>query len=128
VDGPGGPWESNRITWEPRAPATDPVVTLTRGPATEEHCGQLDGCAWMHVVLSGFPPNTPIYVDPDSTNPDYSNEGHTFMTDANGYAEGDQFAYAGVGFTVHVNAHLDGDGEENGPPGIRSNDLYWEAG
>jgi hypothetical protein len=129
VDGPGGPWESNTIFWEPReVPVGDPTVVLSRGPATEEHCGELEGCAWMHVVLSGFPPNSQVYVDPDSTQENYSNEGHTFTTDANGYAEGNQFAYAGVGETVHVNAHPDGDGEENGPPGIRSNDLRWEAG
>jgi hypothetical protein len=97
------------------------AVHLSRGPATTRHCGELPGCAWMHVELIGFPPNADIFVDPHSTDPTYSNEGHTFHTDANGYAVDDQFAYAGVGNTVHVNADL------NGKP-IRSNDVYWEAG
>jgi hypothetical protein len=109
-------------------PAGDPRVVLTRGPATDQHCGELEGCAWMHVELTGFAPNSDVYVDPDSTEENYTNEGHTFRTDANGNASGNVFAYAGVGETVHVNAHPDGDGEENGPPGIRSNDLEWEAG
>lgn len=109
-------------------PAGDPKVVLSRGPATEEYCPELDACAWMHVELTGFAPNSRVYVDPDSTDPGYTNEGHTFDTDANGNASGDVFAYGAVGETVHVNAHPDGDGEENGPEGIRSNDVVWEAG
>lgn len=106
------------ITGQP--PGGTAKVNLSRGPATTAYCGALPGCAWMHVELVGFPPNTDIFVDPQSTDPSYQNEGYTFRTDANGYAVDNQFAYAGVGETVHVNADLDGEQ-------IRSNDVYWEA-
>jgi hypothetical protein len=106
------------ITGQP--PGATAKVNLSRGPATTQHCGALPGCAWMHVELVGFPPNAQIFVDPQSTEPGYSNEGHTFTTDANGYAVDNQFAYAGIGETVHVNADLDGET-------IRSNDVYWAA-
>jgi hypothetical protein len=105
----------------PQPPAGSPQVRLSRGPATTQYCGQLPGCAWMHVELIGFPPNTNVFVDPYSTDPSYSNVGHTFLVDGNGNGGGDQFAYAGVGETVHVNADLNGQQ-------IRSNDVYWGAG
>ena len=93
-------------------------IALSRGPATTEWCGPDPACAWMHVVLTGFPANSQILVVPHSTDAGYSNGGHTFDTDANGYAEGDQFAYAGTGFTVHVKGDLNGEQ-------IRSNDVAW---
>jgi hypothetical protein len=114
---PGAP--ATVITGQP--PGGTAKVNLSRGPATTAYCGELPGCAWMHVELVGFPPNADIFVDPQSTDPEYQNEGYTFRTDANGYAVDDQFAYAGVGHTVHVNADLDGEQ-------IRSNDVEWSAG
>jgi hypothetical protein len=96
-------------------------VQLSRGPATSQWCGPDPACAWMHVVLTGFPPNTDVYVKPYSTNTDYQNGGHTFTVDGNGAASGDQFAYAGVGETVHVNADFNGQQ-------VRSNDVFWGAG
>ena len=96
-------------------------VALTRGPATTEWCGPDPACAWMHVVLTGFPPNTDVFLDPQSTDPGYGNEGYTLTTDGNGNASTDQFAYAGVGETVHVNADFNGQQ-------VRSNDVFWEAG
>jgi hypothetical protein len=97
------------------------AVNLSRGPATDEYCGDLPGCAWMHVELTGFPPNTEVSVEPHSTEPTYHNDGHTFITDENGNGGGDKFAYAGVGETVHVNADFNGTQ-------VRSNDVFWEAG
>jgi hypothetical protein len=105
----------------PQPPAGSPQVRLSRGPATTQYCGQWPGCAWMHIELIGFPPNTNVFVDPYSTDPSYSNVGHTFLVDGSGNGGGDQFAYAGVGNTVHVNADLNGQK-------IRSNDVYWGAG
>lgn len=101
-------------------PTGTPTIVLSRGPATEMHCGEQDGCAWMHIELSGFPPNSEVTVKPYSTDPGYGNVGHTFGTDDNGVESGDQFAYAGVGETVHVTTVFNGQT-------ISSNKLFWEA-
>ncbi len=103
-------------------PPTDPVLTLTRGPDSDQWCDPSPDCAWMHVVLTGFPPNTDIFLEPHSTDTTYSNVGYTTTTDGNGYEDTDQFAYHDVGETVHVTARL--------PDGtvITSNTLLWEAG
>lgn len=102
-------------------PVSDMKVVLTRGPATDHPaCAGDPNCAWMHVELIGFPPNTDVLVTPHSTDPGYSNEGYTFTTDANGYAADNQFAYYAVGQVVHVNAHVNGET-------IRSDNLRWEA-
>jgi hypothetical protein len=107
------------ITGQP--PGATAKINLSRSPATTQHCGTQPGRAWMHVELVGFPPNAQIFVDPHSTDPSYHNGGHTFVTDGTGHAVGDQFAYAGIGETVHLNADLNGET-------VRSNDVCWEAG
>lgn len=105
------------------APAPgSPVLTLSRGPATSDFCGPDPACAFMHVVAENFPPNTSVKFDPHSTQAGYGNPGHRTDTDANGFADTDQFAYAGVGYTVWVTATL--------PDGtvIESNRIVWRAG
>ncbi len=98
------------------------TVTVGRGPATEEWCGVNDACAWMHVVLTGMRPDTTYHVQPYADDPAYGNEGGECTTDASGYCETDQFAYAGVGHTVWIVA-TDPDGVDT-----RSNDYVWTAG
>jgi len=102
-------------------PSTPANVALSRGPATSQWCGPSPSCAWMHVELTGFPPNTDVFLMPYSTDTTYNNPGYTVTTDDNGYASTDQFAYHDVGQTVHVNADFNGQQE-------RSNDVLWEAG
>jgi hypothetical protein len=102
-------------------PGGNPTVTLSRGEATEEHCGDLPGCAWMHVEAAGFPPDTMITFMPHSSDPEYENGGHETPTDADGFADIDQFAYAGIGHQVYVTVTL--------PDGTvyTSNTITWEA-
>ncbi|GAB2975084.1 fibronectin type III domain-containing protein [Saccharothrix stipae] len=100
-----------------------PQVHLSKGDLTEEYCGDVnDSCRWMRVVLTGFDPDTSYTVKPYSTNADYSNEGHTTTTDANGSATFQGFAYAGTGETVWVEVILR-DGTPITP--IRSNPVPW---
>ena len=115
-----GATASVTIAGEP--PAGPARVVLSRGPSTDDWCGPDPACAWMHVELTGFPPDTPIKLMPHSSDPNYGNEGHTTTTDGNGFADTDQFAYAGVGHTVWVTAEL--------PDGtvITSSEMVWEAG
>lgn len=97
-----------------------PRLLLSKGPLTEEHCGEHDDCAWMHVELVGFPPKTRFHVDPHSSHADYHNGGHGTITDANGFADFDQFAYGGVGHTVWVTTTVDGTV-------IESNRITWTS-
>jgi hypothetical protein len=107
---------------EGRPPAADPVVTLSRGAPTDEFCGDLPGCAWMHVEASGFPPGTMLHFQPHTTMPGYDNGGHDTPSDENGYADIDQFAFAGVGYEVWVTVTLP-DGTE-----YESNHITWGTG
>lgn len=112
--------ESNRITWQPGTPRLEPQIALSKGALTEDHCGQEPDCAWMHVVMTGFEPNTDYLVIPYSDVDDgYSNEGHTTRTDANGDATFDQFAYAGPGERPWVETEVSGIGP------VRSNQVTW---
>ncbi|MDQ3790959.1 MAG: hypothetical protein M3422_27460, partial [Actinomycetota bacterium] len=113
---PGG--TATTVTGQPGGGTA--TVRLSEVPAPIAECGGQAGCAWMRVELSGFPPSTDIYVDPDSTEAGYSNDGATITTDAAGNATADLFPYAEVGATVHVNAYLD-------DTPIRSNDEYWDG-
>ncbi len=114
--GPGG--TATTVTGQPGGGTA--TVRLSEVPAPAAECGGRTGCAWMRVELSGFPPSTDIYVDPDSTEPGYSNDGATITTDAAGNATADLFPYAVAGVTVHVNAYLD-------DVPVRSNDEYWDG-
>jgi hypothetical protein len=106
-------------------PADGPpgTVSLSRGQATEEWCGESPDCAWMHIQLTGLQPNTRYSLMPDSSNENYSNPGGDVLTDANGNGVTEQFAYTGVGHTVWVTATSQADGTVT-----RSNDLVWAAG
>jgi fibronectin type III domain protein len=98
------------------------TVSVGRGPATEEWCGNDDACAWMHVVLNNMRPNATYHLQPYSSDPAYSNPGGECTTDGSGHCQTDQFAYAGVGHTVWVVV------TDPGGVDTRSNDYVWEAG
>lgn len=94
-------------------------ITVVQGDPTEEFCGESPACSWMHVELTGFPPNTPVEVTAHSTQEGYNNS-YTTTTDANGFEDFDRFAYAGVGYQVHVVAHLP-DGTT-----VQSEPITWQ--
>ncbi|MBB4906434.1 fibronectin type III domain-containing protein [Actinophytocola algeriensis] len=116
---PGAPAS---VQTEGRPPAADPSVVLSEGAPTEEYCGELPDCAWMHVEASNFPPGTMIRFTAYSTHdPEWSNS-HETTTDENGFADIDRFAYGGTGHTVWV--------EVTTPDGntYESNRIEWGAG
>jgi len=97
-----------------------PRINLSKGPLTEDTCGEQPDCAWMHVVMTGFAPNTEYHIEPYSdANDGYDNPGYTTTTDVNGYKEFDRFAYTGPNETVWVEVVLP-DGTT-----IRSNRVTW---
>ncbi|RKT69181.1 fibronectin type III domain protein [Saccharothrix variisporea] len=95
-----------------------PQLTLSKGAPTEDTCGEEPDCAWMHIVMTGFDPNTRYHVQPYSNSP-YSNPGHTTTTEPDGSKVLDKFAYTGPGETVWVEVVL-----PDGTP-IRSNQVVW---
>ena len=102
---------------------TGPVVVLTRGRTGDynEHC-QAPECAKMHIVMSGFKPNTDYHIEPFSPTDDYSNPGATVTTNSRGYADTDRFDYNGVGEKVYVVV------EKNGTEVARSKTIIWPSG
>ncbi|GAB3452548.1 fibronectin type III domain-containing protein [Actinophytocola sediminis] len=111
--------ESDPITWE-GGTRMAPAINLSKGPLTEDHCGEYDGCAWMYLVLSGFAPGTEYLFIPHSDREGgYFNEGHTKTTDADGGGDLEAFAYAGPGETVWVTVDVPGYGP------VESNPLVW---
>ncbi|KOX18981.1 hypothetical protein ADK67_34365 [Saccharothrix sp. NRRL B-16348] len=88
-------------------------ITLSKGPLADR-CSESD-CYWMHVVVTGFEPETSYDAYPHSTADGYDNPGHGFTTDAEGRATFNAFYYHGVGHTVWVTV---GD--------VESNRLEWE--
>jgi Fibronectin type III domain len=83
--------------------APGPTVNLRKGELTEEHCGDAgDDCAWMHVELVGFAPNTSYHIQPFSSHDGYHNDGHRTSTDDSGFADINEFAYSGPGDSVWV--------------------------
>jgi hypothetical protein len=87
-------------------------ISLTKGALARE-CGR-PNCYWMHIVMTGFEPETRYKVDPHSSDPGYSNPGHSLTTDEQGSAVLDAFYYHGAGHTVWVTAG-----------GVQSNRLRW---
>lgn len=106
---------------EGRPPGGNPVVRLSEGEPTNEYCDIEDGCAWMHIELSGFPPNTNVTLEPHSTEEGYSNR-HPTVTNDEGEVVTNRFAYAGVGHTVYVTVTMD-DGTV-----YTSNSIVWGQG
>ncbi|GEM_PF-3745713 len=96
-----------------------PKLVLTKGEPTDEYCGDLPGCAWMHIEFTGFEPGSSVHLDPYSSDPDYDNPGATIVIDEDGTASTDRFAYAGTGHTVWVVATLP-DGTK-----VKSNEMVW---
>ncbi|MCE6996020.1 fibronectin type III domain-containing protein [Saccharothrix sp. S26] len=88
-------------------------ITLSKGPSAADKCGRSD-CYWMHVVVTGFEPNTRYNAYPKSTDTGYSNPGYGFTTEADGSEVFDQFYYFGTGHTVWVTID-----------GVESNRLEW---
>ncbi|MFG2086852.1 MULTISPECIES: serine/threonine-protein kinase [unclassified Spirillospora] len=104
-------------------PPAGPVVALTRGRTGDynETC-QAPECAKMHIVMSGFEPNTEYHIEPVSPTDDYSNPGATVTTNGSGYADTDRFDYNGVGEKVYIVV------EKNGTEVARSKTIVWPSG
>lgn len=112
-DGPGA--SSGSVT-----PVGTEKLTLSRGGKCDAQWDR-EGCAKMHVVLSGFAPNAHFDIYPHSTDSGYDNEGHGVETDSSGRASFSAFDYFGVGHTVWVTTTSDG-------ATITSNRLKWTGG
>ncbi|OXM60835.1 hypothetical protein CF165_40870 [Amycolatopsis vastitatis] len=84
-----------------------PTITVTRGKTgTYEpdpaECSAPD-CAKMHVVVRGFAPNTQFHFTPHC-GCQYSNEGRSYTTDANGAVTFEAFDFGAVGKQAWVTA------------------------
>jgi hypothetical protein len=86
-----------------------PRLLLRKGDPAPGKCQGQPDCAWMHVELVGFAPDTSYDIQPHSSHPDYSNPGHGTPTDVNGNAVIDEFAYTGPGDTVWVTTTFEGN-------------------
>ncbi|HEX7301762.1 fibronectin type III domain-containing protein [Lentzea sp.] len=93
-------------------PRPTPKIALTKGKRAES-CGK-PNCYWMHVVMTGFTPNTKYDVMPHSSHDNYNNPGRGTTVDSKGYAEFDAFYYYITGTSVWVTAG-----------GVESNRLEW---
>jgi hypothetical protein len=121
TQGPGGQLAGPPASASVTVPT--PRIHLSRGPATDDSCGHSPACAYMRIVLTGFPANTEVRLQPYSRqDPEYSNPGYTTTTRADGTEDTDRFAFAGVGQTVYVVGTLP-DGTQ-----ITSNDVTWGTG
>lgn len=115
---PNGWVESNRISWQ--GPRLNPQIVLSKGPPTEDTCGEQPDCAWMHVEMTGFAPGTEYHVDPYNDADDgYTNPGYTTTTESDGSSTFDRFAYTGPGESVWVEVDVPGIGI------VRSNQVTW---
>jgi fibronectin type III domain protein len=98
-----------------------PTVKITRG---EKDCPDHEDeptCAKMHVVLTGFEPNTEYDITPHSSNDDYHADDAHYTTDDNGRVSFDTFQYYWVGDDVWVSVCVD---DENS---VESNHMKWTA-
>ncbi|MEN3610577.1 fibronectin type III domain-containing protein [Plantactinospora sp. ZYX-F-223] len=101
-----------------KVPPPPRSVTVSRGSDTtyEDRCHEPD-CAYFHIVLRGFSPNTDYHIKPDSSRwPDF-NSGATRRTDSRGNLTFEDFPYDSVGSYVWVTVD-----------GVESNRYLWRAG
>jgi hypothetical protein len=94
-------------------------ITASRGSSTTHgtDCGPPE-CAWIHVVMRGFAPNTSYQIDVFSSEWGNFNPGARLSTDASGtLIVSDRFAFGGVGQRVWVTAG-----------GLESNHYLWPSG
>ncbi|UOZ11634.1 fibronectin type III domain-containing protein [Amycolatopsis sp. WQ 127309] len=102
--------------------APKPTVKVSQGTrpqGADRNCGEsedIPDCAYMHVVLTGFEPNTTYHLMPHATNDGYSNDGIDKTTDKNGSLTVNSFYYYAVGYTVWVTVGS-----------VSSNRLVWRA-
>ncbi|MEU0510895.1 fibronectin type III domain-containing protein [Amycolatopsis sp. NPDC006125] len=94
-----------------------PQITIRRGEDTTYDGCEAPDCAYMHVEMTGFDPNTRYEVEVFSDNPGYSNPGRGVRTDAEGNEVFEAFPYESVGYTVWVEVN-----------GVRSNYYVWPGG
>lgn len=73
----------------------------------------------MHIVMSGFEPNTEYHIEPFSPTDEYSNPGARVTTNDSGYADTDRFDYNGVGEQIYIVV------EKNGTEVARSKTIVW---
>jgi hypothetical protein len=117
--GPGGQTltgaQASRTVRIPRS-----TITISRGPHNCDSSYPQQDCYRMHVVLTGFQPNTHYELQPHSDDPSYGNPGSGQDTDANGTVEFDAFEYFGTGHRVWVTTTT-----SSGT--VESNHLLWGA-
>lgn len=94
-------------------PPSTKKITLSQGGLAEP-CGR-PKCYWMHIVMTGFEPETFYNAYPHSTDPNYNNVGHGETTDKQGYQEFDAFYYYAAGRDVWVTID-----------GVTSNRITWQ--
>ncbi|TDQ00958.1 fibronectin type III domain protein [Labedaea rhizosphaerae] len=95
-------------------------ITITRGPKNCPDHPDEPTCAQMHVVMTGFAPNTRYAITPHSSNDGYDAGDDHETTDSSGSVTFDTFQYYGVGDEVWVTARYDGNT-------IESNHMTWTA-
>jgi Fibronectin type III domain len=121
ADTPDGRVTSNTITWTNGGARAAGTVSVARGgPGAWPGCDPTK-CYKMRVTMSGFTPNTRYVIKPFSSNPDYSNEGSSQTTDANGAVTFEAFDYSISGSTVWVVVST-----PSGQSVARSADYFWE--
>ncbi|OXM72480.1 fibronectin type III domain-containing protein [Amycolatopsis sp. KNN50.9b] len=94
-----------------------PQITIRRGEDTTYDGCEAPDCAFMHVEMTGFDPNTRYEVEVFSDNPGYSNPGRGVRTDAEGNEVFEDFPFESVGYRVWVEVN-----------GVRSNQYVWPGG
>ncbi|WP_309114275.1 fibronectin type III domain-containing protein [Saccharothrix sp.] len=106
-----GPGASAQAT-----PRRVPTITVTRGKDTTTDSCRAPDCAFIHIEMRGFAPNTSYEIIPYASEWGRVNPGVTLTTDAEGtQIVDDRFPFSGDGQTVWVVAG-----------GVESNRYYWE--
>lgn len=106
-----GPGASAQAT-----PRRVPTITVSRGKDTTTGSCRAPDCAFIHIEMHGFEPNTAYEIVPYASEWGQVNPGATLTTDENGtQIVDDRFPFSGDGQTVWVVAG-----------GVESNRYYWE--
>jgi hypothetical protein len=95
-------------------------VRVSRGPHNCDSQYPQENCYRMHIVMSGFAPNTHYEIKPHSDDPDYGNTGSGQTTDSSGYVDFDAFEYYGSGHYVWVTVE-----NSSGTVIATSNRMLW---
>jgi hypothetical protein len=111
----------NRVDRGPGAsaaatPRSVPTITVSRGASTSTDSCRPPDCAYIHIEMRGFAPNTAYKIVPYASEWGQANPGATLTTDEHGTRiVDDRFPFSGDGQSVWVVAG-----------GVESNRYYWE--